>query len=138
MRARCDSNVGLYTTGRSVFSSGGVYVLRGRSVSDFTPDIPPILLPSERPSRHRMTQTRVMTTPTPVAHVSHLTPPRRALTSALAAASEAVCFFAVAQPVDEGTELPHVPHPPRHHHLLLDHVGLRKVGPSLQGQDTQQ
>lgn len=69
--------------------------------------------------------------------ISHPTLPRRALTSALAAASEAVGFFAVAQPVDEGTELPHVPHPPRHHHLLLDDVGLRKVGPSLQEKGSQ-
>lgn len=69
--------------------------------------------------------------------ISHPAQPKRALTLALAAASEAVGFFAVAQPVDEGTELPHVPHPPRHHHLLLDDVGLRKVGPSLQERGSQ-
>lgn len=68
--------------------------------------------------------------------ISHLPLPRRALTSALAVASEAVGFFAIAQPVDEGAELPHVPHPPRHHHLLLDDVSLRKVGPSLQEKGT--
>lgn len=69
--------------------------------------------------------------------ISHLALQRRALTSALAAASEAVGLFAEAQPVDEGTELPHVPHPPRHHHLLLDDVSLRKVGPSLQDEGAQ-
>lgn len=53
------------------------------------------------------------------------------LTSVLVAASEAVGFFAVAEPVDERAQLPHVPHPPRHHHLLLDDVSLRKVRPSL-------
>lgn len=50
----------------------------------------------------------------------------------MAAAPEAEGVFAVAQPVDEGPELPHVPHPPRHHHLLLDDVRLRKVRPPLQ------
>lgn len=59
-----------------------------------------------------------------------------ALTSALAAAPEAVGVFAVAQPVDEGPQLPHVPHPARHHHLLLDDVGLRKVRPPLREEDT--
>lgn len=53
------------------------------------------------------------------------------LTSALAATSEAVGFFAVAEPVDEGSQLPHVPNPPCHHHLLVDDVGLRKVCSSL-------
>lgn len=52
-------------------------------------------------------------------------------TFALAAASEAVGFFAVAESVDEGAQLPHVPHPPCHHHLLLDDVSLRKVRPPL-------
>lgn len=52
-------------------------------------------------------------------------------TLALVAASEAVGFFAVAEPVDEGAQLPHVPHSPCHHHLLLDDVSLRKVRPSL-------
>lgn len=52
-------------------------------------------------------------------------------TSTLAAAPEAVGFFAVAESVDERAQLPHVPHPPRHHHLLLDDVRLRKVRPSL-------
>lgn len=55
----------------------------------------------------------------------------RALTSVQVAASEAVGFFAVAESVDEGAQLPHVPHPPCHHHLLLDDVGLGKVRPSL-------
>lgn len=40
--------------------------------------------------------------------------------------------------MDEGTELPHVPHPPRHHHLLLDDVSLRKVGPPLPGEKKKQ
>lgn len=53
------------------------------------------------------------------------------LTSVLLATPEAVGFFAEAQPVDVRAQLPHVPHPPRHHHLLLDDVGLRKVSPSL-------
>lgn len=52
-------------------------------------------------------------------------------TLALAAASEAVSFSAVTEPVNERAQLPHVPHPPRHHHLLLDDVRLRKVRPSL-------
>lgn len=52
-------------------------------------------------------------------------------TSVLVAASEAVGFFAVAESVDERAQLPHVPHPPCHHHLLLDDVSLRKVRPSL-------
>lgn len=52
-------------------------------------------------------------------------------TLALAATSEAVGFSAVTEPVNEGAQLPHVPHPPRHHHLLLDDVRLRKVCPSL-------
>lgn len=59
-----------------------------------------------------------------------------ALTSTLVAASEAVGFFAVAEPVDEWAQLPHVPHPPRHHHLLLDDVSLGKVRPSLWQGDT--
>lgn len=58
------------------------------------------------------------------------------LTSALVAASQAVGFFAVAEPVDEGSQLPHAPHPPCHHHLLLNDVGLRKVRPSLSQRDT--
>lgn len=49
----------------------------------------------------------------------------------LAAASKAVGFFAVAEPVDEWAQLPQVPDPPRNHHLLLDDVSLRKVCPSL-------
>lgn len=52
-------------------------------------------------------------------------------TSALVAASEAVGFFAIAEPVDEWAQLPHVPHPPCHHHLLLNDVSLGKVRPSL-------
>ena len=57
------------------------------------------------------------------------------LTPALVAASEAVGFFAVAEPVDEGAQRSHVPHPACHHHLLLDDVGLRKVRPSLWERD---
>lgn len=50
------------------------------------------------------------------------------LTSAcVASAFEAVGVFAVAEPVDEGPQLSHVPHPPRHHHLLLDDVGLGQI-----------
>lgn len=49
----------------------------------------------------------------------------------LAASSEAVRLPAVTHPVYEGSQLPHVPHSPRHHHLLLDDVGLGKVCPSL-------
>lgn len=52
-------------------------------------------------------------------------------TSALVVASEAIGFFAIAEPMDEWAQLPHVPHPPRHRHLLLDDVSLRKVRPSL-------
>lgn len=52
-------------------------------------------------------------------------------TSVWVAASEAVGFFAVAESVDEGAKLPHVPHPPCNHHLLLDDVCLRKVCSSL-------
>lgn len=58
------------------------------------------------------------------------------LTLALAATSEAVGFSAVTEPVNVGAQLPHVPHPPRHHHLLLDDVRLRKVRPSLWQRDT--
>lgn len=59
-----------------------------------------------------------------------------ALTPVLVAASEAVGFFAIAESVDEGAQLPHVPHPPCHHHLLLDDVSLWKVRPSLWQKDT--
>lgn len=54
------------------------------------------------------------------------------LTSAcVASAFEAVGVFAVAEPVDEGPQRSHVPHPPRHHHLLLDDVGLGQIRPLL-------
>lgn len=57
------------------------------------------------------------------------------LTSALVAASEAEGFFAIAELVDEGAQLPHIPHSPRHNHLLVDDVSLRKVCPSLWQRD---
>lgn len=44
---------------------------------------------------------------------------------------QAVGVPAVAQAVDEGPQLPHVVHLAGHHHLLVDHVGLRQVGSLL-------
>jgi len=44
---------------------------------------------------------------------------------------QAVSVPAFAQAVDEGAQLPHVVHPAGHHHLLVDHVGLRQVGSLL-------
>lgn len=66
----------------------------------------------------------------------HLTQRGNCLLTVLLATSEAVGFFAEAQPVDKGTQLPHVLHPPCHHHVLLDDVGLRKVSPSLSRRHT--
>jgi len=47
------------------------------------------------------------------------------------AASQAIGLFAIAESVDEGPQLPHVPHPACHHHLLLNDVRMRQVRPSL-------
>ena len=56
---------------------------------------------------------------------------RAVLTSVRVATPEAIGLFAIAESVDEGPQLPHVPHPPCHHHLLLDDVRMRQVCPSL-------
>lgn len=47
-------------------------------------------------------------------------------------AVEAVRVLPVAQAVDKRSQLMHVVHFARHHHLLMDDVGLRQVRPFLQ------
>lgn len=54
------------------------------------------------------------------------------LTSAGDAAVQAVRVLPIAQAIDEGPQLTHVVHPARHHHLLVDDVGLRQVRSLLQ------
>lgn len=54
------------------------------------------------------------------------------LTSVGDAAAQAVRVLSVAQAVDEGSQLMHVVHFSSHHHLLVDHVGLRQVRSLLQ------
>lgn len=57
-------------------------------------------------------------------------PPR--LTSVCGATAQAVRVLSVAQAVDEGSQLMHVVHFSSHHHLFVDHVGLRQVRSLLQ------
>lgn len=54
------------------------------------------------------------------------------LTSLATTASQPVGFFSVTEPVDEGSQLTHVPNASRHHHLLLNDVGLGQIHPPLQ------
>lgn len=58
------------------------------------------------------------------------------LTSVGHAAAQAVRVLPVAQAVDERSQLMHVVHFSRHHHLFMDDVGLRQVCPLLQGRKT--
>lgn len=58
------------------------------------------------------------------------------LTSLEDTAAQAVGVFALAQAVDEGSQLTHVVHFSSHHHLFMDDVGLRQICSLLQGTHT--
>lgn len=51
--------------------------------------------------------------------------------SLAATASQSVSFFSVTEPVDEGSQLTHVPDAPCHRHLFLNDVGLGQIHPPL-------
>lgn len=55
------------------------------------------------------------------------------LTSLGDTAAQAVGVLALAQAVDEGSQLTHVVHFSSHHHLFMDDVGLRQICSLLQG-----